>query len=69
MYFYHIQGINDLWELVQCLSEVPVSMGGDAAQARASPRVQAALVRQARGHLEKWLVLARLDGYICRVCC
>ncbi|XP_042864457.1 nuclear pore complex protein Nup93-like [Penaeus japonicus] len=48
-----LQGINDLWELVQCLSEVPVSMGGDAAQARASPRVQAALVRQARGHLEK----------------
>ncbi|XP_045581798.1 nuclear pore complex protein Nup93 isoform X2 [Procambarus clarkii] len=47
------QGISDLWALVQCLSEVPVSVGGDAAQARASPRVQAALVKQARGHLEK----------------
>lgn len=47
------QGIIDLWALVQCLTEVPVSVGGDAAQARASPRVQAALVRQARGFLEK----------------
>nr|XP_053627918.1 LOW QUALITY PROTEIN: nuclear pore complex protein Nup93-like [Cherax quadricarinatus] len=47
------QGISDLWALVQCLTEVPVSVGGDAAQARASPRVQAALVKQARGHLEK----------------
>lgn len=47
------QVITDLWALVQCLSEVPVSIGGDAAQARASPRVQAALVKQARSHLEK----------------
>lgn len=47
------QVISDLWALVQCLSEVPVSVGGDAAQARASPRVQAALVKQARSHLEK----------------
>ncbi|XP_066973938.1 nuclear pore complex protein Nup93-like [Macrobrachium rosenbergii] len=47
------QGITDLWALVQCLTEVPVSIGGDAAQARASPKVQAALVRQARGFLEK----------------
>ncbi|XP_042209657.1 nuclear pore complex protein Nup93-like [Homarus americanus] len=46
------QGILDLWALVKCLSEVPVSVGGDAAQARGSPRVQAALVKQARGHLE-----------------
>lgn len=63
-----LQGINDLWDLVQCLSEVPVSMGGDAVQARASTRVQAALVRQARGHLEKCSpsvveIVAALDHY------
>jgi len=62
------QSVADLWTLVQCLSEMPVSVGGDAAEARASPRVQTALVRQARSHLEqsyvahmRQLVYSRLE--------
>ncbi|KAK7086045.1 Nucleoporin nup93 [Halocaridina rubra] len=47
------QGISDLWSLVHCITEVPISVGGDAAQARTTSRVQAALVKQARGYLEK----------------
>ncbi|KAK3874045.1 hypothetical protein Pcinc_020989 [Petrolisthes cinctipes] len=47
------QSVSDIWALVGCLSEVPVSVGGDAAQARAASRVQAALVTQARTYLQK----------------
>lgn len=47
------QSITDLWALVKCLSEVPVSMVGETSKARVTPRVQNAVVKQARSYLEK----------------
>ena len=47
------KSIKDLWALVRCITEVPVSLSSDVVKARSDPSVQAALVKQARHHLEK----------------
>lgn len=57
--FVTLQSITDLWALVKCLSGMPVSMVGETSKARVTPRVQNAVVKQARGYLEKSLVLPR----------
>ena len=43
--------------MVRCITEVPVSLGHDVVKARTEPAIQAALVKQAKQHLEKTYVI------------